>query len=76
MRVCVEVELEVADLDLLLRLARAERLPLDALIKRAIVEYVDRAIARLSQQAQQQQQAPQQGAQQDASQQRPSQQAP
>lgn len=70
MRVCVEVELEVADLDLLLRLARAERLPLDALIKRAIVEYVDRAIARLSQQAQQQ------GAQQDESQQRPSQQAP
>jgi len=69
-RVCVEVELEVADLDLLLRLARAERLPLDALIKRAIVEYVDRAIARLSQQAQQQ------GAQQDESQQRPSQQAP
>jgi hypothetical protein len=65
-RVCVEVELEVADLDLLLRLARAERLPLDALIKRAIAEYVDRAIARLSQQ----------GAQQDASQQRPSQQAP
>jgi len=69
-RVCVEVELEVADLDLLLRLAKAERLPLDALIKRAIVEYVDRAIARLSQQAQQQ------GAQQDESQQRPSQQAP
>jgi predicted transcriptional regulator len=51
LKVYVEVDLEVADLDLLLRLARAERMPLDALIKRAIAEYVERAVMRLAQQA-------------------------
>ena len=50
MKVYVEVDLEVADLDLLLRVARAERMPLDALIKRALAEYVERAVMRLAQQ--------------------------
>jgi len=53
LKVYLEIDLEVADLDLILRLARAERVPLDALIKRAIAEYVERAVMRLAQQAQQ-----------------------
>jgi hypothetical protein len=51
LKVYLEIDLEVADLDLLLRLARAEKVPLDALIKRAIAEYVERAVMRLAQQA-------------------------
>jgi hypothetical protein len=49
LKVYLEIDLEVADLDLLLRLARAERVPLDALVKRALAEYVERAVMRLAQ---------------------------
>jgi hypothetical protein len=45
MRVEVCVELEVSDVDLLLKASRALGMPLDALIKTAIANFIARTLA-------------------------------
>jgi len=45
MRIEVCIEFEVSDMDLLLRAARALGMPLDALIKTAVANFIARTLA-------------------------------